>query len=147
MKNNVSLYDINAYAPGVKIDLKEYKPDLSKPFYFYLEIYVKYSGVGDTDDLFSVVIANPAGLTEYYQNEHTQKEVAFGDKIIIFKYNYSYEILHQFIENLVDMCNGRNVYESSILLQRFFVKVDFLRSFPNGDYYTLFNTIKRGKKS
>ncbi|MBD2767537.1 hypothetical protein IC235_06490 [Hymenobacter sp. BT664] len=146
MKNNIEFYGMHADGPCLKrMSLEHYKPDLAKPFYFNLEISVRYLDLGVEDAIgsFSVIIANPTGITEYYQNEIINREIVFGEKVIIFKENYSHESLHQFIENLVNTCNGRNSYESTILLLRFFESVDFSGGPPNGDYYLLFDKIKQ----
>ena len=140
---SMKLYHLNA--PDLKGNLNKYKPENAR-YWFYLEIHVMFNDDEHSTEVFSVWVASPEGLQDCFSRSYLPDIVIEDAKIIVIKNEYNYNSLEQRIRELIHKCNGRNDYESLILLQRYFDPIDKYSEDINGDYFEIFDKLKKGKK-
>jgi hypothetical protein len=109
------------------------------PYFYCVELYIRYELENDAYVLYSTYIGNVKGLVNYNEQGNNVN----GEKFYIFNKEMNYNSLFDFFNCLIKQSQGRNIYETSILLQRYFDEQDVL--FPNiRDYYFyLFDKIKK----
>ncbi|WP_143310259.1 hypothetical protein [Chitinophaga vietnamensis] len=127
---------------GIK-DVKKINLLMEKPYFYDVDLWIKSLYEEESLMLYSASISNPKGVEQKFEKS---KNVSFiGNKIFIFNSDMNYETLFNSFSKLVSASQGRNQYESSILLQRYFEEQDVLFETSKEYYYYLFDKIK-GKK-
>lgn len=111
-------------------------------YHFDVELWVKCFDQEDCYTLYTVQVMSTKWVGEIYSKNDMQLN---GCKYFIFKDNLNYEELFNLFSRMVQECIGRDFYESSILLQRYFEEQDICFSSPKEYYYYLFDKIKKNK--
>ena len=125
---------------GIK-NIKKINLSIDRPYFYDVNLWIKFLFREASYMLYSVAMANSKGIEQKLEKS---KDISFiGSKIFIFNSDMNYDALFNCFSKFVLDSKGRNQYETSILLQRYFEEQDILFNTSKEYYYYLFDKIKR----
>lgn len=150
----LSAPDLQKEFPGSdpSISFKDFVPPTAC-FWFRLEVDTEFVNEFFSDEPhhriplepFSVAVASPEGLVEYYRR--FLEGIYGGERILVIVGAYSYEKLEKKIREIVASCNAETIEETFILLQRYFDPVESDEG-VHEDYFELFDKMRQeGRKN
>lgn len=121
--------------------LNQYAPENVDDFYIFVEIYIAFSE--KHMEIFTLEVSSLDAYKKKIVNElkiTSERNKLFLDSILIIK-SYNYEIIYEFIKNVIHETNGFNPYESCLILSKSFYWND-LEDGERINYRILFDKIR-----